>query len=71
MTGMQSMNGALDSRSLFSAKRSRSILEIDFWMYGEIQDLSQAELLNLGPGNSAKLGSAPLIRSGDASSSPI
>ena len=41
MTGMQSMNGASDSESPFSEKRSRfSILEIDSWMPSAIQVIS-------------------------------
>ena len=41
MTGMQSMNGASDSESPFSEKRSRfSILEIDSWMPSAIQAIS-------------------------------
>jgi hypothetical protein len=72
MCGILSPNGASDSQSLFLGKRSNSfIVEIDFCMSSEIQDLSQAELLNLGPGNSAELGSAHWIRSGDASSLSI
>ncbi len=41
MTGMQSMNGASDSESPFSEKRSRfSILEIHSWMPSAIQAIS-------------------------------
>ncbi|HWO38598.1 MAG TPA: hypothetical protein VNO32_58235 [Candidatus Acidoferrum sp.] len=38
---------------------------IDSWMSGEIQPISQAELLNLGPRNSAELGRVHAIRSGE------
>jgi len=41
MSGMQSVNGASDSQSLFSGKRSRSsIMEIDSWMPSAIQAIS-------------------------------
>jgi hypothetical protein len=72
MNGMRSLNGASNFQPQFSGKRSRSsVLEIDSWMRGKIQAISQAELLNLGPRNSAELGSGHVIRSGDASSFSI
>src|SRR5260221_14210304 len=41
MSGMRSLNGALDSQSPFSGRRSRSsILEIDSWMPSKIQAIS-------------------------------
>ena len=40
-------------------------------MSSEIQAISQAELLNLGPRNSAELGSVHAVRLGDASSLSI
>src|SRR5258708_13885835 len=41
MSGMRSLNGALDSQSPFSGKRSpSSILEIDSWMPSKIQAIS-------------------------------
>ena len=50
MSGMPSLNGASNFQPQFSGKRScSSILEIDSWMLGKIQAISQAELLNLGP----------------------
>ncbi len=41
MSGMRSLNGATDSQSRFSRKRSRSsILEIDSWMPSEVRAIS-------------------------------
>ncbi len=64
MSGMRILNGASNFQPQFSGKRSRSsILEIDSWIPSKIQATSQAELLNLGPRNSAELGSGHGIRS--------
>src|SRR6266852_3128685 len=62
MSGMQSLNGASDSQSLFSQKQSRSsILEIDSWMPSKIQAISPLvdRLMPLIEGSQCVPGSEP------------
>jgi serine/threonine-protein kinase RsbW len=62
MSGMQSLNRALGSQSLFSKKGSRSsILEIDSWMPSEIQAISPLvdRLIRLIEGSQCVPGAEP------------
>jgi serine/threonine-protein kinase RsbW len=61
MSGMQSLNGASDSRSLFPRKRSRSSLEIDSRMPSEIQAISPVvdRLMRLIEGSQCVPGAEP------------
>jgi serine/threonine-protein kinase RsbW len=61
MSGMRSLNGASDSQSLPSGKRSRSILKIDSWMPSKFQAISPLvdRLMRLIEGSQCVPGAEP------------